>query len=85
MITKANSIERVPTMLLPRRIPLLAEPVASVARARAVLFEDPAPALERPPGLARRPMGDQTGEFWEALSYMTLWLCGWIGIGLCFL
>jgi len=83
MITKANSIERTPRMLLPRRIPLLAEPVASVARTRAV--QDAVRAAEPPPGLVPHPKGDQTGEFWETLSYLTLWLCGWIGIGLCFL
>jgi len=85
MITKPNSIERTPRMLLPSGIPLLAEPVASVTGARAVLFEDAVRAVEPPPGPIPRPKGDQTGQFWEALSYVTLWLCGWIGIGLCFL
>ena len=28
---------------------------------------------------------DRVGEFWETLSYAVIWLCGYIGIGLCLL
>ena len=63
-------------MLEHRRISFVAEPVVPVG---AVLFEDSFPSA----GLDRR--GDQTGEFWETLSYAALWVCGWICISLCFL
>jgi hypothetical protein len=26
----------------------------------------------------------RAGELWETLSYAAIWLCGWVGIGLCF-
>ncbi len=85
MITKANSIESAPTMFVARRIQLVTVPVASVECGGAVLFEEAVPSTEPRPGLAFRPTGDQTGEFWETVSYLAFWLCGWIGIGLCFL
>jgi hypothetical protein len=90
MITKAHSIERLPTMLEHRRISFVAEPVVPVG---AVLFEDSFPSagptkrLVTSSATAKRldRRGDQTGEFWETLSYAALWVCGWICISLCFL
>ncbi len=32
---------------------------------------------------ARGPVG-RDAEFWEAVSYLALWACGWAGVALCF-
>jgi len=84
MITKPNPIKGVPTMLVARRIRFVAEPVAAIVRAGAVLFEDAVPTDEPRPELILLSKGDQTREFWETLSYAALWFCGWISVGLCF-
>jgi hypothetical protein len=33
--------------------------------------------------LGFRPQEDQAGDFWETLTYLALWLCGWGGLALC--
>jgi hypothetical protein len=35
--------------------------------------------------LALRSSEQRRGEFWETVSHLAIWICGWIGIGLCFL
>ena len=35
--------------------------------------------------LTLRSNEQRTGEIWETVSYLAIWLCGLIGIGLCFL
>ena len=85
MNAKANSIGIVPAMTLAERIHGIDEAVASVALARAVRSEDARSSAERRLGLALRSADQRAGEFWETLSYMAIWLCGLIGVGLCLL
>ena len=33
--------------------------------------------------LGLRPQEGQAGDFWETLTYLALWLCGWVGLLLC--
>jgi hypothetical protein len=58
------------------RIHDLNEPVASVA--------DAAPSAGQRLGHDLRSADHRTGELWETLSYVAIWLCGLIGICLCF-
>jgi hypothetical protein len=81
---KANAFEIAPVMIAVGQIHHLDESLASVALARAVLSEDAGPSVEPRPCLALRSAGHRTGEFWETVSYVVIWLCGLIGIGLCF-
>jgi hypothetical protein len=80
---KANTFEVVPGMIAAGRIRRLDESIATVAFARAVLPEDAATSAGPDLFLACRSAGHQAGDFWETLSYVVIWLCGLIGIGLC--
>jgi hypothetical protein len=67
------------------RIQGVDETVVSVAFARAVRSEDAVPSAEPRRWLALHSTDHRDLEFWETLSYVAIWLCGLIGIGLCFL
>jgi hypothetical protein len=84
MNAKANSIGMVPALIVADRIQGLDRPAASFALAHAVLKEDSASSPE--PGLFLGLSAVEHGaeEFWETLSYLTIWICGLSGIGLCF-
>ena len=56
---------------------------ASAALARAGRSHDAGPSAEFRLGL--RSPEHRASEHWETLSYVVIWLCGLIGIGLCFL
>jgi hypothetical protein len=67
------------------RVQHLSKPVAS-GRLGAVWAQGETPPPVRPHRwVAAHPRDEWSGEFWETLSYAILWLCGLIGIGLCFL
>ena len=85
MSAKANSIGIVPAMILAGRIQATDEAVASVALARAGRSEAAGPSAEPRLWLALRSAEHRAGEYWETLSYLAIWLCGLIGVGLCFL
>ncbi len=67
------------------RIQGVVEPVASVALARADRSKNVVPFAEPRLRLVLRSADHRAGDFWETLSYVALWLCGLIGVGLCFL
>ena len=81
---KPNSIEIVPAMILAGQIQGTDEAVASFALARAGQSEDAGPSAEPRLGLALRSAKHRAGEYWETLSYVIIWLCGLIGVALCF-
>ena len=85
MNAKTNSIEIVAAAILAKRIQDVDERVASFAFARAVSSAEVAPSTEPRLWLALRLADHRAGDYWETLSYVAIWLCGWIGIGLCFL
>jgi len=82
---KTNAIGITPAMILAGRIQGVVEPVASVALARAGRSEKIVPFAEPRLRLVLRSADHRAGDFWETLSYVALWLCGLIGVGLCFL
>ncbi len=85
MNAKANSIGMAPALIVVDRIQGLDRPAASFALARAVMDEDSAPSGDPGPWLDLSSARHEAGEFWETLSYLTIWLCGLSGIGLCFI
>ena len=85
MNAKANSIQMVPALMTAARIQDLDEPVASAQLLRVVLAEDAVPLDEPPLRLSLPSTDHRTGEIWETLSYVAIWVCGLIGIALCFL
>ena len=85
MNAKVNSIRIVPALITTERIQGLDKPIASAALLRAVLAEDVVPLADTRLLLALPSTDHRAGEFWETLSYVAIWLSGWIGIGLCFL
>ena len=82
---KTNAIGIAPAMILAGRIQGVVEPVASVALARADRSENVVPFAKPRLWLVLRSADHRAGDFWETLSYVALWLCGLIGVGLCFL
>jgi hypothetical protein len=85
MNAKADSIEIVQAMILVARIQGVDEAVASAALARADRSKDAGPSAEPRFWLALRSAEHRAGEYWETLSYVAIWLCGLVGVGLCFL
>ena len=85
MRTKPNSIEIVPAWIAAAPTCGLDSRVVSVAFAPSVPEETVVSRGKPRLRLASRWTDHRAGEFWESLSYAILWLCGWIGIGLCFL
>src|SRR5437667_7938539 len=81
----AAHFEIVPAMIGAERIRGVDEPVASAAPFLAVVTEEAVPSLDprRWPALSLTDL--YTGDFWETLNYAALWLCGLVGVGLCFL
>jgi hypothetical protein len=81
MSTKAGLIDSVRTTLAVGRIQIVEEPVLFVTGRRNVLEVFPTAG----PGvwLGSRSRDDRRSEVWETLSYLTLWLCGWIVVGFC--
>jgi len=77
----ANSIGIAPAITLPEGIQGLDEAVASAALARLGRSRDAAPSLSP----ALRAPECRAGDRWETLSYVVIWLCGLIGVALCFL
>jgi len=85
MNAKANSIQMVPALITSTRIQDLDAPFGSAHLLRGVLAEDAVP-MDEPPLRLSLPLTDhRTGEIWETLSYVAIWVCGLIGIALCFL
>ena len=85
MNAKANSIRIVPAMILAGEIQGVDEAVVSVALARAGRSESAGPSAERRVWLELSSLEHRASEYWETLSYVVIWLCGLIGVGLCFL
>ena len=85
MNAKANSIRIVPAMILAGEIQGVDEAVVSVALARAGRSESAGPSAERRVWLELSSPEHRASEYWETLSYVVIWLCGLIGVGLCFL
>ena len=85
MNAKANSIGIVQAMILAGKIQGVDEAVASVALARAGRSEDAGPSAGPRLWLALSSPEHRASEYCETLSYVVIWLCGLIGIGLCFL
>ena len=101
MNAKANSIGIVPAMIqvwclrrmysyfgdttLAGEIQGVDEAGASVALARAGWSEDARPSAEPPLWVALSSPEHGASEYWETVSYLVIWLCGLIGVGLCFL
>ncbi|HWW00633.1 MAG TPA: hypothetical protein VNZ64_13120 [Candidatus Acidoferrum sp.] len=82
MNTKAMSMEIVTAMGAPEEA---CHADDSSARPRLVLFEHRAIQARPCLGLRLRPAGSLAGEAWETVSYLALWLCGCLAVGLCFL
>jgi hypothetical protein len=61
------------------------EHVASVALAHSVLSEAATPSAGHHLWLGLCSRDHRAGELWETLSYVVIWLCGLMGVGLCFL
>jgi len=61
------------------------EVVASVGLAAAGRSEAVGPSAEPRIWLALSGTMPRASDYWETLTYVVIWLCGWIGIGLCFL
>ena len=85
MNAKANSIRIVPAMILAGEIQGVDEAVVSVALARAGQSADAGPCAEPRLWLELSSPEHRSNEYWETLSYVVIWLCGLIGVGLCFL
>ncbi len=83
MNVKPNSIEESVAMNSELRVRNLGGPVARVALVRVGRNQHAAPSA-RPHLLVPGSADDWAGEFWETLSYVVIWLCGLVGIGLCF-
>jgi hypothetical protein len=84
MNAKANSIRIVPAIIVNGRTQEFDDPIPSVVLPRAVRCELAAPSGRPCLRLALRSPDDRAGEFWEALSWLAIWSCGFIGIGLSF-
>ena len=85
MNSKTNSTAIAPAIIAAAQIHGLQQPVVPIVFATPVLSENVItwPRFGfRCAGLGADP---RAGEFWETLSCVALWLCGWIAIGLCFL
>ena len=85
MNAKANSIGIAPAMIFAGEIAGVDEADASAALARAGRSHDAGPSAEFRLWLGLRSPEHRASEHWETLSYVVIWLCGLIGIGLCFL
>jgi hypothetical protein len=73
-------VEFLPGMRAAEQISVGAEP--SVLP-QVVLFEEATVRVERRSRRSLAPSRHRTGEFWETLTYLALWICGWAGVGLC--
>jgi len=85
MNAKTNSLGIVPAVILAGEIQDVDEAVASVALARAGRSEGAGPSAKAQLWLALRSREHQANEYCETLSYVVIWLCRLIGVGLCFL
>jgi hypothetical protein len=81
MNAKSNSMEIPVTRMATGRVRRGHEPVAAIAIALAVRSEEIARFTELRRGLAWQPGHHGTGEFWETLGHLALWLCGLTAIG----
>jgi hypothetical protein len=84
MNMKRNLIETASATLPNRQVACMAGGVELATPIQAVLPRHSALGPRTQVGIGRRPAGDQTGEFWEALSQAVLWICGLAGIVLSF-
>jgi TRAP-type mannitol/chloroaromatic compound transport system permease large subunit len=84
MNAKGNSIEIVSVLIASGRIRRLGQAVPPTSLFRVVPADR---AGHSAAGLwyALAAPDLQAGEFWETLSYVTIWLCGWVSIALCVL
>ena len=88
MNAKPNSIELMPAVIArarSRRLPEFANHTIPVVWAPPVLFEVVPPRSEPGLRLASPLLNDSARDLWETLSFAMLWLCGLLGVGLCFL
>jgi len=88
MNTNPNSIELMPAVISlprPRRLLEFANHTIPVTWAPPVLFEVVPPRSEAVLRLRSLSLDYSARDLWETLSYMTLALCGLLGIVLCFL
>ena len=88
MNAKPNSIEPMPAVFARARtrpLPEFTNRTIPVAWAPPVLFEVVPPRSEPALRLAPLWLDYSARDIWEMLSFATLWLCGLIGVGLCFL
>jgi hypothetical protein len=69
------------TILIEERIQIREEPVAVVVRKRSAGV----PMTRRHLRLGLRTNADRKADFWERMSYLALWLSGWVTIGLALL
>ena len=83
MNAKANSIEIVSAITAAGRIQREDKPVLCVTHFRGVSTADAGALTESRLGPPLLSTNLQAGEFWETLTYVTIWLCGLIGIVLC--
>jgi hypothetical protein len=83
MNAKANSIEIVSATIAAGRIQREDRPVVCAIHFRAVSTSNSGALTESRLGPPLFSTNLQAGEFWETLTYVTIWLCGLIGIVLC--
>jgi hypothetical protein len=84
MNANQNSIEAAPTLGSRSHVRCLVGPVAYDVPVQSVRPQCVPPAASTGPFGALLAVHHHSGTFWETLSYAVLWLCGLIGIGLCF-
>jgi hypothetical protein len=61
------------------------EPAASVLLVRDIRSGNARPSAKPRLWLAMSSADDRRGELWETATYLAIWLCGLVGVGLCFL
>ena len=74
-----------PAIIVNGRSQTMDEPVPSAVLQRAVWCGVEAPSGRPCLWPALRSADERAGEFWEGLSWLAIWSCGFIGIGLSFL
>lgn len=80
MNTRTIAVEFLPAISATEQIPVTVE---CAVIPRLLLFEALPVRVEPRSQRLLAPTHHRTVEFWETLTYLALWICGWAGVGLC--